>query len=98
MVINFDLLVRRIYGGMIVRELFPDISIYTMLHMRAILAKPLATLPPRLGCDPTSLMLDGTYYFDLYKVCNVNNKTKLLPMRAEYGLGNGFKGKAFIKI
>ena len=31
------------------------------------------------GCDPTSLMLDGTFYSDLYKVCNVNNSPKLVP-------------------
>ncbi len=65
---------------------------------RRILIKALATLPPRLGCDPTSPMLVGTHYPNLYKVCNVNNSPKLMPMMAEYGLGNGFKGKAFIKI
>ena len=31
------------------------------------------------SCDPTSFMLDGSHYFDLYKVYNVNNKPKLLP-------------------
>ena len=44
------------------------------------------------------MMLVGTQYSDLVIVCNVNNKPKLLLMRAEYGLGIGFKGKAFIKI
>ena len=55
-------------------------------------------MPPRLGCDPTSVKLDSSQYFLLYKVCNVNNKPKLLLMVAEYGLGIGFKGKAFIKF
>ena len=31
------------------------------------------------GCDPTSKKWDGLPYSDLYKVCNVNNKPKLLP-------------------
>ena len=44
------------------------------------------------------MMLVGTQYSDLVIVCNVNNKPKLLLMRTEYGLGNGIKGKAFIKI
>ena len=69
-----------------------------LLCLWHILIKALATLPPRLGCDPTSMMLVGTQYSDLVIVCNVNNKPKLLLMRAEYGYGNGFKGKAFIKI
>ena len=47
---------------------------------------------------PTSLMLVGRQYSDFVIVCNVNNKPKLLLMRAEYGFGIGFKGKAFIKI
>ena len=55
-------------------------------------------MPPRLGCDPTSVKLDSSQYFLLYKVCNVNNKPKLLLMVTEYGLGIDFNAKAFIKI
>ena len=60
--------------------------------------KALATLPPRLGCDPTSMMLVGTQYSDLVIVCNVNNKPKLLLIRAEYGLGNDSKAKPLSKL
>ena len=30
------------------------------------------------SCDPTSLKLIGTYYSNLYKVCNVNNDTRFV--------------------
>ena len=41
------------------------------------------------GCDPTSLKLEGSYYSDLHKVCNVNNKPKLLPTERN-GTGERF--------
>ena len=38
-----------------------------------------ATALGEVGCDPTSLKWDGSYYSGLHKVCNVNKNPKLLP-------------------
>ena len=43
-----------------------------------VTAAPAPALGEEGGCDPTSLKLDGSYYFSLHSVCNVNNGPKLL--------------------
>ena len=55
-------------------------------------------MPPGSGCDPTSLKWDGSYYSGSHKVCNVNNKTKLLPMGAELGSAMVSKAKPLSNI
>lgn len=63
-------------------------------HQSASLKGKMTALGAEAGCDPTSLKLGGTHYFDLYKVCNVNNSPKLLPTERNR-VGERSKGGAF---